>query len=99
MTDLEITKRCAEAMGFSVVWTDKFGGGWLKNGVSLYAPLFDDIESMRLIETLRLYISPFDGKKIKWVVAKGKGRWRKHVSINADLNRAICECVANMAGE
>lgn len=99
MTDLEITKLCAEAMGL-----DKFQ--WQTGGIVTashlpiltldgridYDPLNDDAQAMALVKRFGLH-QIFEG---------GHKRW--HVSFNAedrgvrnvDLNRAICECVAHI---
>ena len=94
MTDLEITRLCAEAMGIvteivndgdvSVVWETSHG---------IYRPLHDDAQAMALVKNFHLTIDTFhDGT---WIVGSG---WNEpHTQeMSPDLNRAICECVAKM---
>lgn len=94
MTDLEITKLCAEAIGltqsyiFSPTqwnWTDSVGK------IVVYDPLRDDAQAMGLVKYMGL------------CVIRRKDRWLVHENTTAaqcvydpDLNRAICECVAKM---
>ncbi len=95
MTDLEITKLCADAMGYtaieligdpskadSVVYRE----GWI------FRPLKDDAQAMALVKKLGVTVHRREGiKSVIWATyLEGKG------TIGADLNRAICECVANM---
>ena len=107
MTDLEITKLCAEAMGVSVIKTRAYYGSeadspeslpehWLQEiGVGewqQYDPLHDDAQAMALVKKFKLGIGREDGDDM-WAV----GRIFIE-TINQDLNRAICECVAKMQG-
>lgn len=96
MTDLEITKLCAEAMGL-----DKFQ--WQTGGIVTashlpiltldgridYDPLNDDAQAMALVKRFDLEIRrPSENEW--WVVSEqssGDGR---------SLNYAICECIAKM---
>lgn len=105
MTDLEITRLCAEAMGGKVkhdlpLLADNVEG-WIRlNGVN-YDPLTNDEQAMALVKRHRLDIS--DIKEEYWLVAKysetaignppvANTDWSR----DSDLNRAICECVAKM---
>lgn len=91
MSDLEMTKLCAEAMRFQV------GGrcgdaAILVDGMAttIYEPLTDDAQAMALVKKFRLLV---DGGNAQWCVhgdTAGSG------SINENLNRAIVESVANM---
>lgn len=87
MTDLEMTRLCAEAMGLQHFVDHE--GVWLRMEVK-YDPLHNDAQAMALVKKFRLVIDRTDD-----------GRWMlPSVSpgdvVNADLNRAICECVAKM---
>ena len=96
MTDLEITKRCAEAMGVEAhlvensglfIFTRGFGSVAL---AEKYDPLHDDAQAMALVKKFRLRPAPVQG-----------GVWSVHGGDNEcgsadDLNRAICLCVAKM---
>lgn len=100
MTDLEITKLCAEAMGLKGVHIshDKFGDARVlyvpsgNDGVR-YNPLHDDAQAMALVKKLRLSViaAPMAG----WIVHNGEDATFTK-SVGTDLNRAICECVAKM---
>jgi hypothetical protein len=99
MTDLEMTRLCAEAMGIT---------GWLTEDdpmvtneqgefIEPYDPLHDDAQAMALVKKFALILEP-DGLPAK--------EWAVHVWYTADirwgvvtnkyLNRAIVECVAKM---
>lgn len=100
MTDLEITRLCAEAMeppatllGSSDVWgvsiiyiPEKKVRSWVK---PTFRPLHDDAQAMVLVKKFNLGLA--------W-----SGFWSVYEQGNgangssADLNRAICECVAKM---
>ena len=82
MTDQEITRLCAQAMFDALEWEQR---------LFEYAPLTDDAQAMQMVKQLKLYVAPdqngwdvgpenTDGKAVK----------------NQNLNRAICECVAQM---
>jgi len=100
MTDLEITKLCAEAIGipFDLVrcarLKDAKDTSFVRyvNG-PLYDPLHNDAQAMALVKKFGLGISKQDWSDGRyWVVIVGD-------EISADqsnLNRAICECVAKM---
>lgn len=87
-SDLEITKRCAAAMGYtgtSEHWGDL---PLFVPGIGLYEPLRDDAQAMALVKKfgVALYIGDEDWYADLPDVA--------HRVKNRDLNRAICECVA-----
>ncbi|MHB8413889.1 MAG: hypothetical protein ACYDB1_00645 [Acidiferrobacteraceae bacterium] len=103
MTDLEITRLCAEAMNFHYRVTEP--GSEEFAGISesrviipdnfgcqgcVYKPLTDDAQAMALVKKVGLVLGRFrDGH---WTV-DGPG---SVVARSDDLNRAICECVARM---
>ena len=101
MTDLEITRLCAEAMGLPV-FVDAFGTMCLEerdvDNNREYDPLHDDAQAMALVKKMRMsvmFYPEIDGRKAEW--------WRVDgcppsnvTTRHADLNRAICECIAKM---
>jgi hypothetical protein len=102
MTDLEMTKLCAEAMGWEFEsYSDSIGqlGRALKDGKTWYAPywpLTDDAQAMALVKRFRLEIYPVGGTNGQNWSANGG---RHAIGDAKDLNRAIVECVAKMQKE
>jgi len=107
MTDLEMTKLCAEAMGKPIILsTDGLGIGHIMINESSgsatsfniynYDPLHDDAQAMALVKKFRLFIAHDDTDFwVEWagtIGGKDKVSWRAH----PDINRAIVECVAKM---
>ena len=92
MTDLEITKLCAAAMGLAVV--EQLGQWRFPNTQhedSLYDPLHDKAQALELVERFRLMLQPLPSA---WAVTE-----HKHPPVwseDTDLLRAICECVAKL---
>jgi len=98
MTDLEITKLCAEAMGYTK-WGCHLGGlpGFTKE-TGVYDPVHDDAQAMALVKRFALSIGGGpDGWECWFEEGQNDfgGFWNKSDS----LNRAICICVANMQAE
>ena len=102
MIDLELTKRCAEAIGLELCerhshdWPMYFDGALGEWGADIrYDPLHDDAQAMALVKKFHLDIDSaiIDGEKLwGWrVMASNVSHAR-----NLDLNRAICECVAKI---
>ena len=99
MTDLEITKLCAEAMGLDRlaelrpgIFTGKRERFDAREGEYriLYDPLLNDAQAMSLVKRLRLQVLNFPNH---WAV----GKEQMHAfQDDKDLNRAICLCVAEM---
>ncbi len=105
LSDLEITKACAVAMG---LLTYKPMGAYPyvehpthydrdtsdpKTGKSLkaYNPLTDDAQCFALLKKFKLH-PIYDDEQDRWdCFASGA-----IFGCNADLNRCICECVAKM---
>lgn len=99
LSDLELTKLCAEAMGYMVreqrydslpvpkdavcVGADGFRGDFVFN------PLHDDRDAMKLLKRFRPHVN-----------ANEQGSWwvlvRNAEAKGPDLNRAIVECIAYM---
>ena len=106
MTDLEITKLCAEAMGWrpagerkdfdtvKAIPVEQFPGAPHYQ----YAPLHDAASAMALVKKFDLCV--WGTEQHNWRVM---GHWREQNgalhepdATGTDLNRAICECVAKM---
>ena len=98
MTDLEITKLCAEATGYKNISGPQAKRSLVVfNGIHhmVFDPLHDDAQAMQLVKKFGLNITHY-----YWddpVVEKIDAHHKEVASAkNADLNRAICECVAKM---
>ena len=87
MTNLEMTKLCAKAMGFAVDGSAGILLPW-----RAFDPLHDDAQSMALVKKFRLCVDGAD-KSGEWSARE----WASGTfALDADLNRAIVECVAKM---
>ena len=110
MTDLEMTKLCAEAMGIEghpvrdgqEMWSPE---GWEKNKdaimthcwpFQIWNPLHDDAQAMALVKKLMLSVGRNQG--VEWDVENRHSPFgEQYVCVmNKDLNRAVVECVAKM---
>lgn len=95
MTDLEITKACAEAMGFKLRrGPPDFEYIEIEPNGEYYNPLHDDAQAMALVKKFRLHIDSNISKtawSVFWMSWGGD-----ETVVNANLNRAICECVAKL---
>lgn len=93
MTDLEITKRCAEIMGYTDgIYID--GLDMMFRTGKLYDPLNDDAQMAALIKRFGLSCGLMDNNK-SWYAARNV-----HKRTYSDtLNRAVCECVATPESE
>ena len=90
MTNLEITNLCAEAMGRDVKLRE---GRYYGVTLVCYDPLHDDAQAMVLVKKFGLTcIYELGQGRVSWNVQ----HWRDGIARDADLNRAICECVAKM---
>ena len=103
MTDLEITKLCAEAMGFHaeycygeevtylLVWVGDDSG-------KTYNPLHDDAQAMALVKKFKVrlaYLEIREGEVVEAAISMNN-EVPYSFARSTDLNRAICECVAKM---
>ena len=100
MTDLELTKLCAEAMGYPPP-NDDFSYEDDEGSVRWYTPLIDDAQAMALVKKLDLRIGQSFKSVSKRVYAytpaeSDDPEYSYAENWDADLNRAICECVAKM---
>lgn len=103
MTDLEMTRLCAEAMGYvedveasplflGIAIRDDELGDWYQ-----YDPLHDDAQAMALVKKMNAFGFGFaanDSYEYRWFCMSSQGD--VYESVSADLNRAIVECVAKM---
>jgi hypothetical protein len=105
MTDEEMTKLCAEAMGWTFVDQSSPPERWkaahyLFDGARIewacmYDPLNSDKHAMALVKKFNLCIDHNDSEN--WNVCKYHGFERPpEQGWNPDLNRAIVECVAEI---
>lgn len=91
MTDLELTKLCAEAMEYSFGTTASLCFAEIDSGKSVaYDPLHDDAQALALVKRFHLPIGWTDSE---WAVFDKDDR---RFTLDADLNRAIVKCVAKM---
>ena len=95
MTDLEMTKLCAEAMGCELTMENGkpqmviLFRGHLTNYCD-YDPLHDDAQAMALVKKFHIALG---WNKPGWAAfGQHDQRWIR----GYDLNRAIVECVAKM---
>lgn len=110
MTDLEMTKLCAEAMGLLVqhttgdsVWRLPFRNDIndprLAGTTHLdpYDPLHDDAQMVSLVKKFHLRLDRIDDEATGWGVFKDRGfKEPPFYGFASDLNRAVVECVAKM---
>ena len=103
MTDIDMTRLAAEAMGVPE-WAISFQeGGEMFN--ELYDPLHNDEQAMALVKKFRLQVNTLTGGR--WLVttdgslsARFEASYPPYISVHqtedSDLNHAIVECVAKM---
>ena len=95
MTDLEMMRLCAEAMGLEVIPYDGAIVVFVKRpkrGEQEYRPLHDDAQAMALVKKFNLTIRQIcltPNVLQQWQINDGGPS-------NYSLNRAIVECVAKM---
>ena len=102
LSDLEMTKLCAEALGMPYITpSDDYDGraGIMicdEHGNARYTfhPLRDEGNAMRLVKQLGISINYLRGSQC-WIAIRAHGYYEE----NYDLNRAIVECVARMQDE
>jgi len=101
LTDLEITRLCAKAMGLLDEGVAPTGNGrtiWVRPDGNaqhyMYNPLGDDAQCFALVKRFEMRLQEPEGAHDpRWRVTMWNPRI---VSQDKDLNRAICECVAKM---
>ena len=108
MTDFEMTKLCAEAMGYDVEELSQplEPAAVLIEGVLIYQPLNNDsrgdAQAMALVKKLGLRIDEAPEEPGgQWTVVKWHWDTNEDTATasDTDLNRAIVACVANMQKE
>ena len=104
MTDLEIVRKCAEAMGYEVSEYQSRPNVLIVSVAGSpysfdYDPLHDRAEAMELVEKLRVSIHFMDSEGV-WTAFCCQSPLERGVrTYDANLLRAICSCVANMEGK
>lgn len=101
MTDLEMTRLCAEAMGIEsdsyvlLMHSDGTQAGPFLDqpDADVYDPLHNDAQAMDLAKKLYLGTMPPFGIGETWQVTECTGKFYGN---SDNLNRAIVECVAKM---
>ena len=95
MTDLEMTRLCAEAMGYRI--TDEYDdlGHVECEQCGDFDPIHDDAQAMALVKNhyLAFYWRFNIVTEPRWEVCGPEGQ---KICFSKDLNRAIVECVAKM---
>ncbi|MDO8706998.1 MAG: hypothetical protein Q7J84_18885 [Sulfuricaulis sp.] len=102
MTDLEITRLCAAAVGET--WRSDLNDDFLyedsEGSLRSYTPLHDDAQAMALVKKMSIQIHHhgYAGGKASLTTVSGRMKLDDHPTkvCGTDLNRAICECVAKM---
>ncbi len=88
MDDLEITRRCAEAMGEEHRTAYDWDG-------EPYNPLTDDAQAMALVKRFRIDLECCsDSDEIYWSAYIMENGHVAYSFVDPDLNRAICVAVA-----
>ena len=102
MTDLEMTKLCAEAVGLNAMIVGeevKLTLPPLRGYVHTYDPLHDDTQAMALLRkfTLAVWGADYAAGEWKWHAESQVPDESPHELGHGDTpNRAIVECVARM---
>lgn len=102
--DLEMTRLCAEAMGWKVKGPATQWVSWKshkcavcasndKGGDHIWDPLHDDAQAMALVKKFKLTIG-FDIVSNQWTAISEHGQ--AYDGDSCSINRAIVECVAKM---
>ena len=91
MTDLEMTRLCAEAMEYHIEQESTRAIQVFEHWPA-YDPLRDDAHAMALVKKVGLHIGGDGPSGGEWLVVAEHPYFTK----NTDLNRAIVECVAKM---
>ena len=99
MTDLEMTRLCAEAMGLFGTIAPNGQTVWQRNSTKRYDPLHDNAQAMALVKKFGVSIG-HNGRtprvyQVEWW-ASGQSLYPSCDAEGEDLNRAIVECVAKM---
>lgn len=92
MTDLEITRLAAEAMGMKDIHGDVSDHPYDLIRRVPYDPLHDKAQAMELVERFRLDI--FTETETLWLASRANSEGR--AGMDENLCRAICLCVARL---
>ena len=102
MTDLEITRLCAEAIGYECrygqtpVHTTRILANMPGSISSFeYDPLNDSYQVMRLVQRFGVFLHR-NVSDLQWDAIVGKDPETPFKARDMDVARAICECVAKM---
>ena len=108
MTNIEMTRLCAEMLWYEEAGVDRFQNGdeilYVKDSnhtMHVFNPLHDDAQAMALVKRFGLWIERTCEANIgdtpTWCVTGDRvsGHTERHCN-RTDLNRAIVECVAKM---
>ena len=106
MDDREITRLCAQAMGWHVgklaskvvaykVNACAIIAGNAQGGESVYDPLHDDAQCMALVKRFGIGFDPTRGEDFASAAIRDE-HGTMLIYCDPSLNRAICLCVANM---
>lgn len=98
MTDLEMTKQCALAMGYRTKTDARSVAGVRcrdKGKNVTWNPLQDDAQAMALVKRFKLSLNPHE--KTDWCEAVWFGPNDDELRVEVEgVNRAIVECVAKL---
>jgi hypothetical protein len=105
MTDLELTRLCAEAMGLTVRESAsktalhlQADPAQLLNAI-FYDPLNDDEQAMALLKKVRLGVQVYEGGWLAWGYDSPESDSPIRIKKTESLNRAIVECCARIQAE
>ena len=109
MTDLELTKLCAEAMTLDVYLLSPETGFPSCSHYEIpsmsdaenetYDPLHDDAQAMALVKKYRLSVNSHNDDYQVWPTTASPDIAGHSCTFHPDLNRAIVECVARMQAQ
>lgn len=99
LSDVEIVRACAEAMGYAITGTHHGGLPLMTRERGIYDPLRDKAQAVALVERFRLSLNHnCNGHRDSWCA-----QWFNDDEIDDeievsdhDLSRAICTCVARL---
>ena len=102
LSDLEMTKLCAEAMGYENR-SDTHARGpsnssilAFDGGHFVYDPCHNRAQAIELVEKLRLNLNATTVPGGNWIVTTSGSLSARFEQVSRDLLRAICLCVARM---
>ena len=112
MTDHEMTKLCAESMGYKpyravmngVIQNCSEHGIYVfsdsdERGYTEYQPLHNDAQALALVKRFNVKLTKTPKYETWRTVAYSEDNYFLFATTNQDLNRAICETIAKMQQE